>query len=260
MVNILAVIAVSFIVFAIGGGLGYFIYLRTRPMKQTWKANVYQVSEGARQAKLLGKKGGLASLTLHDLKPYSKDILEKVEKDAGVVIFRLQKLKKVTPAVEGDVVEYWGKEDKCVDVLLEGGQCTLLKKGYDKETGEKIFQPMRHSRVNLIKSEITLRKDRLSKEKDILQAITPWIVTGICIIGLVAISYIMISGFVEMSEHLDKATERVEKSEEKFLNTWKDVENLRQGVTPQQNPLGQQPKVEEPPIVINTSEIIQIPE
>ena len=54
---------------------------------------------------------------------------------------------------------------------------------YDKVTGEAIFSPLSHSRINLIKGEMAIRKDRLHKEKDILQAITPWILQAfVCLV------------------------------------------------------------------------------
>ena len=65
-----------------------------------------------------------------------------------------------------------------------------------------IFDPLPHSRVNLIKSEMAIRKDRLQKEKDVLQAITPWIVAGITVLGLVAVAYVVISGLIKISDNL----------------------------------------------------------
>jgi hypothetical protein len=56
---------------------------------------------------------------------------------------------------------------------------------------------------------MAIRKDRLQKEKDILQAITPWIVTGICMLGLVAIAYVQINGFIEISDNLKVASEQM---------------------------------------------------
>ncbi len=192
MVNIIGIVIVTFIVTFLGGGGGYLIWLWTRPKNITWNANVWQLSRGVVDT---GK------ITLQDLKPYRKDVLEKVEKDKGIVIFRLQRLNSPTPAVEDDVVDFWGNGQQEVNVLKVKEGYTLLKKGYDKERGEIVFDPLPHSRVNLIRSEIALRKDRLQKEKDILQAISPFVVAGIVMLGLVTIAYVMISGFIEISEN-----------------------------------------------------------
>ena len=167
-------------------------------------------------------------------------MLEKIEKKHGQIIYRLQKLNKTTPAIEGDVVEYWGKFDKEVAVLMLRGGCTLMKKGYDKETGAMLFNPLPHDRINMIKGEMMVRKDRLQQEKDILSAITPWIVSGICMLGLIMMCYILGMAFVEMSEQLG---EMVEESNAMLLQ----IEQLRQGVTPTQHDLGSQP------IQINTT-------
>lgn len=204
MPNILVLIAVIISVIVVGGLAGYFLWIKTRPKKIIWKANVYQLGEGIRPP-IMDKKGKIISdIKLRDLRPYTMDILEKLEKDHGVVIYRLVKLNKVTPQVTSDCVDYWGEKDKRVSVLLHEDTCTLLKKGYDNDAS-LVFNPMPHDRTNMIKSEIAIRKDRLHKEKDILQAITPWIITGICIIGLIGISYILGSSFVEMSENIKEA-------------------------------------------------------
>lgn len=239
--GLLGVIIVSAIVFIVGGGLGYAIWLKTRPKKQTWTAYVYQLGEGIRQPKLKnGEK--VSDVELRDLRPYATDTLERVEKGAGSVIYQLQKMKKVTPAVEGDTVDYWGQDRKIVHVLFDKGECTLLKKGYDIKAGEEIFEPMSHSKVNLIKSEIITRKSRLKEEKDILTAITPWITTGICIIGLVAIAYILGSSGVEMSENFDSAAEHMAKIKESGLSDLMDqLEELKSGgKTPEKHDLGKQ--------------------
>lgn len=198
MVNMIGVVVVSFIVFGLGGGLGYLIWLKTRPQKQTWFANVYQLADGVREIVHADK----SVLSLKNMKPYAKDVLEKVERGKGITIYRLQRLNMITPAVEEDVVDFWGENKREVHVLKRKSGCTLLKKGYDVEKGEEIFDPLPQSRVNLIKSEIINRQSRYQNEKDILQAITPWVVTGIAFIGLLMIVYLVMDGMVDISDGL----------------------------------------------------------
>ena len=202
-VNLFAIVAGSALVFIAGGAIGYFIWLKTRPKKQTWVARVYQVGEGIRPP-TLDKKGNIISdLKLQDLRPLGIDVLEKIERGPGnQTLYRLQKLKKITPAPEADSVEFWGTEKREVSVLMLKDGCTILKKGYDGATGQIIFDPLPHSRTNIIKSELTERKGRLQQEKDILTAITPWFVAAICMFGLVTVSYVQISGYIEISENL----------------------------------------------------------
>jgi len=206
-------IVIGTLIFMIaGGGIGFLVFIKTRPKKETWNAKIYQLGEGIREPKKDKNGNIIVNIKLQDLKPYAKDILERVEKGKGITVYRLQKLNKTTPAVEGDVVEYWGEKHKEVSVLMEKSGCTLMKKGYDKETGEMIFNPLPYSRVSLVKSELTIRKDRLAKEKDILQAITPWIVAGICMFGLVAITYITIQGMITVSENVEEGLARISES------------------------------------------------
>jgi len=153
------------------------------------------VSEGTR-------KDG--SLNLRDLIPYGKDVIEKTEHREGGTIYRLKKINKPLPGVDGNIVEYWGTGDKTIYVLKQNDTYTTLKRGYDDQEG-LVFQPMPHSKVNLIKSEIILRKSRIRKEKDILEAIAPWIIFGIGMMSMIAMIYITIEGFVNISENLNSA-------------------------------------------------------
>jgi len=215
MVNLVGLVIGTLVVCIVGGSIGYLLWLKTRPAKETWHAKIYQLSDGIRPPRT--KDGVIVGdIPLQDLRPYATDVLEKVEKDKGIIVYRLQKLNKATPAVESDVVEYWGEGKREISVLMHKGGCTLLKKGYDKESGEAIFDPLPHSRINLIKSEMAIRKDRLAKEKDILQAITPWIVTGICMLGLVAIAYVQINGYIQISEDLEATSDNMAAVAEKI--------------------------------------------
>lgn len=205
MVNVLAIVLISFAVMVLGGGGFYLFWLFTRPKKITWQANVYQIGEGVKPP-IKNKKGVILSeIKLNDLRPYTKDVIEKIEKKGGVAYYHLAKLGKTVPPVTSDVVEFWGEKQKFVDVLIHEDTCTLLKKGYDGKAGQEIFTPLPHSRINQIKSEILIRKERLQEKKDILQAITPWIVTGISIMGLVAMTYFVAQAAIEMTENIKAA-------------------------------------------------------
>lgn len=189
------------IVFAISGlgiGIGYLIYIKTREKKMTWDARVYQVGRGVRPP-IKDDKGKIVSnLELNDLKPYGKDVIEKTYKGKNIVVFRLQKMNKTVENVPSDCVESWG-EKKEVSVILEGDTCTVMNVGYDSVAG-KVFQPMKHDRLNLVTSEIEIRKDRVRQHKDILQAILPYVAIAVGMITLVMLAWINVDGFLEMQE------------------------------------------------------------
>lgn len=238
--GILSIIVISAIVAVVGGGGGYLIWIFTRPKKQTWNAKVYQLGKGVREP-LTDKKGNIISdLKIQDLIPYSKDVLFKVDKEHGTTYYELQKLKKTTPAPEDGTVDYWGKGKREVSVLYQKDGCTLLRKGYDKTTGEVIFDPLPHSRVNIIKGEMGLRKDRLHSSKDILTAITPWIIAGICIVGLIGISYIQSEAYIKVSENLKTVMEESNKKYDEFISQQSKIDELKQGIEPEEHDLGKQ--------------------
>ncbi len=238
--GLLGIIVITSIVVIVGGGGGYLFWILTRPKKRTWNAKIYQLGRGVSEPKK-DKKGNITSnLKLLDLIPYAKDILQKVDKEHGTTFYQLRKLKKTTPAPEDGTVEYWGKGFKEVSVLYSKDGCTLLKKGYDKVTGEEVFDPLPHSRVNIIKGEMGLRKNRLHEKKDILEAISPWIVAGIVIMGLIGIAYIQSEAYIKVSENLKTVMEESNKQFEEFEAQQTKIEELRQGIEPEPHDLGKQ--------------------
>jgi len=124
--------------------------------------------------------------------------------------------------------------------LYQKDGCTLLRKGYDKTIGEVIFDPLPHSRVNIIKGEMGLRQGRLHEKKDILEAISPWIVAGIIMMGLIGIAYIQGEAYIKVSENLKTVMEESNKKYDKFINQQTKIDELKQGIEPEQHDLGQQ--------------------
>lgn len=203
---IVIIAIVIFVILAIGGGLGFWIYIATRTKKMTWKAMVYQEGDG--EIKFEDK------YRLSELKPYTIDIIEKVDKKNGATHYWLQKMKKAVPVVTADSVEIWGqgKDSKLVRVLLQEDTCTLLKSGYDKNIGELIFKPMPHDRINMIKTEQAERKERIQDKKDILSAIMPFITIGITMIALVVAVYIIVQGAIQSAENNQEASVEIASS------------------------------------------------
>lgn len=192
------------IITVVGGGGGYLLWLKTRPAKISWIARCYQVGDGTKLVKHQTKDKTF-SIKMSDLIPYIEDRLERIEVDHGITHYKLARLNMTTNAVTADMVEVWGRGKKEVNVLVEGDTATLMKRSYDKVTGQKVFTPMPRERIELIKSEIAIKKDRLTREKDILQAITPWVVAGICMIGLIGITYFMTNSSLKNQEIISKS-------------------------------------------------------
>lgn len=245
--NVITLGVIIGLVMGVGAGGFYLVWLKTRPKKETWRAEIFQLGDGVKD-KIFDKDGNIIkNIELKDLKPYALDTLEKIEKEPGITIYKLQKLNKTTPPIEGDVVDYWGKENKKVTILKTQGTFTILKKGYDNQTASLIFYPLSLDRINMMKSEMAIRKDRLTKEKDILQAITPWIIAGICMMGLIGLTYILVAGFTEITEELTDA-------EKYHADRLVEIEEKRGGTKPTVNPVGKQ---DPPPPLIEGDDLIE---
>jgi len=248
--GLLITVLITLGVMAIGGGIGYFLFIRSQPKKIAWTAYCYQLGEGIRDAKVDSRTGKpLSDLKLQDLRPYIKDVLQRVEKPHARTVHVLQRLNMTTNAVNADMVDVWSGQDKFVHVLIHGDTATVMKKGYDKKTGNTIFQPMPRERIDMIKSEILIKKDRLKREKDILQAITPWIVAGICVLGLVAITYLLTNNYLKGAQELAGAEKYSADQQVKAAETYREaISTLTREVNKANTILEQDiQKVPEPP-------------
>jgi len=202
----------------IGIGVGYWFFLKLKPKKMVWTAKVYQIGDGVMPR--LKKDGKVISeVRLKDLKPYTTDTLERIEKDKGIIIYKLQKLNRTTPEVTSNCVDYWGENHKEVSVLIEGENCTLLKKGYDVNS-QVVFRPVPYDKVNMIINQMSIRKDRLEKDKNVLAEILPYITIVICMLTLIGLAWITGKAYVTMSENnrvsLETMNEALVKASENY--------------------------------------------
>lgn len=223
------------------GGLGYLAWLKFKPKKIIFKAKIYVKNEGVLPP-IKDKRGNIISdIRLQDLKPYAKDIIEKEDKEAGISVYRLKTLNKAVPPVTSDVIDFWGKDDKEVHVLLEDDCCTLLKKGYNKDAGI-IFNPLPHDRMNMVVNQIAIRKDRLKEAKSALEAIAPFVKATMWVIGMVLITWILVNGYLEMNETTSEAQKYVADS---ISATYDRVDSTQLGT----RDLGIQPTADPPPLL-----------
>jgi len=226
-----------------GGGFFYWIYVKNQNKRQSWKANVYQLGKGVHPPDY-DKNGKIVrNLKLRDLKPYTVDTIERVDKEHGVVIFQLKKLGKVVPNVTAEYVEYWGEKDKRVDVLLDGETATLLKKGYSQHD-EELFSPMPYDRINLIKSEIAMRKARLGIDKQsTLTTVLTYVLAGLLILGSVATAYLHLEKWVQVTEMENKAQEKWMEHQGAMVSRLEDVAKaINPNYVPPADSLGNQNK------------------
>jgi len=220
-VNFGLVIGVTLLISLIGGGGAWLLYAMSRPKKIFWTAKVYQLGAGVRKS---------GNFELSDLKPYVEDVLEKIEKAHGITVFKLVNLGKTTGAVSADLVDVWGQNKKEVKVLLKDDNATLLSSGYDNVTGNAIFNPVPRERIEMINSEREIKKNRLVKQKDILQAITPWVVAGICMVGLIFIVYLIANSAVDSSENYKEAIGIAKESQVETASIYRDAASIMKGV------------------------------
>ena len=159
--------------------------------------------------------------------PFATYIIAKIEKAPGVTIYRLQKLNKTVPPVdEGtNVVDNFpgGKREVCV--LIQGGQCTLMKKGYDFTNGSVIFTPVPYNNMMMVTDNIENRTKKYNNEKDILQAITPYIVTALCLLTIVGLGYINSSAQTKITEMTTDAQKMAADNNLKMTEKWQSLYN-----------------------------------
>ena len=168
------------------------LYFKTRPKKVLWTAEVYRRSEST----FTTKTGSLSKLDY-----VGDDVLEKIDDESGKILYRLIGLNRTTPAPSGDCIIRLKDGKEKVKVLLDGENATLLKSGYDYVSGLEVFNPIPYDRMNLVGNNIQVKKNRIKQKKDILTAITPLIVVGIGMMGLVAVTYFLAGASIDVSEN-----------------------------------------------------------
>ena len=63
--------------------------------------------------------------------------------------------------------------------------------------------------------------------------------TGICMLGLVAVAYVMIEGFINISENLEVGADKMLEIQKQETENLQRIENLKKGITiPQDTKLG----------------------
>ena len=200
MFNITVLIISIVLVIGLGGGVAFLIFFKFKPKRKSWYADCYRVGDGEVPPPKDKDGNFIHPLSLKELRPYSKDVIEKQELKKGVINYKLKKLQLMTPEVKPEHEEFWGEEKSQVSVLMDGESCRLMTKGYDVKSGTIIFVPTPADQLNLIKGEIIDRQSRLADEATTMQAITPWIVTGICMVALIVIVYLQGKAYIETAE------------------------------------------------------------
>ena len=205
--NYIGMVFITLIITVVGGGGFYLLTILLRPKIMAWKADVYQLSEGIQPPDRDSKGNIISDLRLSDLKPYTSDVLQRIERSKGIIVYMLKKLRKATPPVNSNVVEYWGEKDKRVKVLIDGETCTLLRAGYDRKFSKIVFKPLPADRVNFIKGEINDRNERIKDKKSTIDKVIPAIITGMVIVGAIISLYLAADSFVKVSENAVKVSQ-----------------------------------------------------
>jgi len=221
--NILGLILSTIGVGVVAIIIANFIWTKTRKKKKTWNARIWMVGEGIRKYKVDSSGDKMSNIKLSDLRPYAKDILVKEELDKGITSYHLMTLNKSCPAVTSDVEHSWGKGEKEVNVLFDGDSCTLLKNGYDRSTGEAIWQPLSYDRINSLKNDIEIRRSRIRKNKDILMALMPYITIVMALMVILGFGYFAFDTTTKVSKEITKQEEMRVQAIDKQTTEFKDM-------------------------------------
>ena len=247
MADLIGLMIATFIISSIGMGGGFWFYNKIKPKKMTWNAKVYQVGEGIKPYKRDKEGNVIHKIKLCELKPYTTDIIEKDEINHGIVEYRLKKLGKVCNPISNDVVEYWGEKNKQVSVVLIDDQPVLMTKGYDKTTEELIYETIPTDKMFMISSQIASRKARKKSKKDILEAITPWVIAGLMMLACFGIAYISFTSLEKMNEQQAEVTKYYADKQLEITQMFEQIQN-KKIVTIQPNELGVQNTTKPPSI------------
>lgn len=231
MVNLLAVVGVTVGLGVMVMAFAFFLWSKFRPKKLSWKAYVWKKSESSY---------GNGQHKLNQLQLYATDTIVREEKSRGVVVYKLANLNKSVPEPTPDNITPIPKIGKVIDVLYDGGSCTLLNKGYDSENAQAVWNPVPYDNNNALKNDMTLQLERQQNKKDAFERILQIAAVIISFMAIIGVAYMSGSSSVKISENNKQGMEELSASIERAAEFYRDAEYARTGNTPANNKLGAQ--------------------
>jgi hypothetical protein len=182
------VIVVILVVISIGLGFALWGYKSLQPTRIGWVAHIYTTSSNKAQ-----------DLTEADLIPYGVDYIIKKQVDINVYKYISQRLNIETIPITPDLVKTFGS-NSYVELLYFNNRLLALK-------------PKLHINNNLIKRMDAIDLDaftfsslqknnrlrRLEEKQNPFQAIMQWLAIVMFVIGIIAVSYIVVNGLISVS-------------------------------------------------------------
>jgi len=182
------IIVISIIVL----GFAFWMYNRSKPKRIGYIARVYkEVGSGIER----------------DVQVFMKDFLYRSNPAPGIINWKLEKLKIMLPHEPSpENIEIEGAE-KVINLLLNKGQLTTLKRKYDATRDAIVFEAFDFDKHAFCELRRSHELKRLAQKTNPLEYITKWIVVALTMFGLIAVSYVQAEGWVSSSENLLKASE-----------------------------------------------------
>lgn len=183
------------VVFVFGFGFFFFIWWKTKRNKLSWRAEIYTLQSGI-MPPITDRKGNIVSdFKLKGLKFLAHDYVDKIETKENGDVYKLRGADLAVMGLPTNCEERIPLQDNPkklinrVRVLIVEHSATFLNMGYDEKAGV-VFQPMEADRMNMVVTQIALRKERLYATKSLLEKILPWIVVGILVFGMLGVSWL----------------------------------------------------------------------
>lgn len=264
MLDFITILVIGVVLGCFSIGIVLFFMYQSSKKNQNWHARCWQIGQGVRKierktvilktkdGKVLKDKDGKPQykkiiikdpIRCKDLITYAEDMIIKTTDKNGLDLYQLKKLKMSINPVTADNVSVWGDKRKEVDVLIQEDNATIMTKGYDHVRGIKIFQPLNRDTMEMLKSDLIIKKERREEKKE------NWMETlgkygTYMFIGLVILVcfYVTITKQVEISE-INKKTADIQskaqielaKINENNMNECLSYVNNREAVVKQQN-------------------------
>ena len=217
--------------------LGYFIWVKTRGKKLSWVAFIWQESDA--KFSVFKKKEGIlnAEISVEEgakklsrLQLYARDVLIRDERSKGNVIFRLVSLNKTVGEPTPDTITVMPNVGKVVNVMYKGDTCTLLRNGYDSESGEKIWQPLPYDRYNALKNDMGIQLERVQQRKDLLAQLLPYVAIVIAFMAIIGLGYMAGSSQVKVAKENRVAAEMLADAYLQSAELYRDAAYVRVGL------------------------------
>lgn len=182
-------------------GIGYWFYIKSRPKKETYHAEIYE--EVGKVSPLFDNDGKQVDcIPINSLKLVSIDVIDKIEVGKGLSPYRLVKANESISEIRGEHLTNMPDGKRKVHVLKKGVSYTLMTYGTDP-VGRLVFRPLPYSVSTMLLHNYHLKKTRNQDTKDHVKMLLALAMVITVMFGMIGMAYFLGQAWMKSAEQIN---------------------------------------------------------